>query len=258
MSHELWAMRKPMKRKLLILFALGGTVYAATITPDQVINSFQNSQQSGPQRASLSMVVMRPGLNGAVQSTKTVLDIVSDGKEKSLVVVKSPAKMAGQAFLRVGDSMQMYNPAFKKVLPMPPGAQSDGFLGSDLSFGDFTSGDFKTRFTVGKIVQDVNTVTLNLVTKPDAPIPYGGVTLKAKAGTLEPVSITYLDQRGQAVKRISFAAYNTVQGRKYASRLVVDDLIQRGDRTIMEFTSLKYDNAIPAACFTPAAMEKGC
>lgn len=247
-----------MRQFFSILFALAGTVRAASVTPEQVINAFQNSGQSGPQRSSLSLVVMRPGQNGAVQSNKTVLDIVSDGKEKSLVVVKSPAKMAGQAFLRVGDSMQMYNPAFRKVLSMPPGAQADGFLGSDLSFGDFTSGDFKTKFTVGKLVQDAGFVTLNLTTKPDAPIPYGGVTLKAKAGTLEPVSITYLDQRGQAVKRLTFAAFTTAQGHRYASRLVVDDLIQRGYRTILDITSLKFENAIPAACFTPAAMQKGC
>lgn len=235
-----------------ILLALSGAASAANVSAEQIVNAFIQSGSRSPLRATLSMSVLRPG-----QTTKNVMDIVSDGKDRSLVRVNAPAKLAGQAFLRLGQDMQMYNPAFKKVLPLPPGAQSDGFLGSDISFGDFTGGDYRTNFTAGKVVQTAGSASVDLVTKPDAPLPFGKVNLSAKLPGLVPQSITFYDQRGQAVKKLTFAAFQTVQGQPFPTKLVVDDLLHRGYRTSLDYTNLNF-GPVPATCFTAAALEKGC
>ncbi|MFC3860854.1 outer membrane lipoprotein-sorting protein [Deinococcus antarcticus] len=241
-----------MKQISLSILLTAGTAGAVSVTTDQIVNAFIQSESVSPLRATISMSVLRPG-----QLTRNVMEIVSDGKGRSLVTVRSPAKLAGQAFLRDGASMQMYHPAFKKVLTLPPGTQSDGFLGSDLSISDFTGGDYHANFTPGKVVQSAGSASVDLITKVDAPIPYGKLNMSVRLPGFTPQSVTFYDQRGKAVKRLSFAAFQTAQGRPFPSKLVVYDLLRPGSRTILEYTSLNFA-PVPPACFTRAALGKGC
>lgn len=241
-----------MKKTILLLGLLLG-VSSAAADPQAVLKAIVDNLRGGSVRATLTLSVIRPE-----RQTQYVLEVVSDGRKRALSRVKAPAKDAGQAFLRVGDSIQIYSPALKRVLRLPPSGRSESFLGSDLSYSDLFGRDLEQDYTVRLTAEDESGVILELTPKPQAPTPYGKVTVKARAKTLEPLEVNFFDQRGQAVKKVTFAQYVEVGGRRFPLQISVEDLLRPGNQTTVVYSDYKFGVSIPESCFSVRALEVGC
>lgn len=226
---------------------------SAATNPQAVLKAIVDNQRGGSVRATLTLSVIRPE-----RQTQYVLEVVSDGGERSLSRVKAPARDAGQAFLRMGDNILIYSPALKRVLRLPPSGRSDSFLGSDLSYSDLSGRDLEQDYTAKITAEDESSVTLELTPKPQAPTPYGKVTVKAKAKTFEPLEVIFFDQRGQAVKKVTFAQYVEASGRRFPVQTTVEDLLRPGNRTTVVYSDYKFGVSIPESCFNQRALEAGC
>ena len=235
---------------LFTFFALTG--FAAT-DPQTVLKTIVDNQRGGAMRATLTLNVARPD-----RQTQYVLDIVSDGDKRALSRVKAPAREAGQAFLRDGENILIYNPTLKRVLRLPPSGRSDSFLGSDLSYSDLAGRDMEQDYTPKITAEDAETLTLELIPKPDAPTPYGKVTLKAKAKGYVPLEVTYFDQRNQAVRKISFSQFAEVGSRSFPVQMSIEDLLRPGNRTTLVYSNFKFGVSLPESCFGQRALETGC
>jgi len=83
-------------------------------------------------------------------------------------------------------------------------------------------------------------------------------TLRASAQTYAPTEVVFFDQRGQAVKRITFSEYVPAGPRQFPTRVVVEDLLRQGNRTVARYSEVQFGIPIPPACFTLQALESGC
>jgi outer membrane lipoprotein-sorting protein len=233
-----------------MLLGFGG----AASDPQAVLRSIVDNQRGGGSlRATLSLSVVRPD-----RQTQYLLTIVSDGDRRSLATVKAPPREAGQAFLRDGDNLFIYNPTLKRVLRLPPSGRSDSFLGSDLSYSDLSGRDLEQDYAPKIIAEDADRVILELMPKPDAATPYGQVTIQAKTKGYVPSEVTFFDQRGQAVKKVSFARYAEVNGKSFPVQTTVEDLLRPGNRTTLVYSDYKFGVSIPGSCFEQRALEAGC
>lgn len=235
---------------LLYLFVLLGL---AAPDPQAVLKAIVDNQRGGSMRATLTLAVARPD-----RQTQYVLDIVSDGNQKALTRVKAPAKDAGQAFLRDGENILIYNPTLGRVLRLPPSGRSDSFLGSDLSYSDISGRDAEQDYTPKVTAEDADSLTLELTPKPQAPTPYGKLSIKAKAKGYVPLEMTFFDQRGQAVRKISFSQFAEVGGRSFPVQMVIEDLLRPGNRTTLTYSNFKFGVSLPDSCFSQRALETGC
>ncbi|MBF6595485.1 MAG: outer membrane lipoprotein-sorting protein [Thermaceae bacterium] len=242
-----------MKGKILLLL-LGLSLSSAASDPQAVLKAIVDNQRGGGSvRATLNLSVARTD-----RQTQYVLDIVSDGNERALIQVKAPPREAGQAFLRDGDNILIYNPTLKRVLRLPPSGRSDSFLGSDLSYSDLSGRDLQRDYTPKITAEDANNLTLELTPQPSAPTPYGKVTIQAKVKGYVPLEVTFFDQRSQAVKKVTFAQYAEVNGHSFPVQTTVEDLLHSGNRTTLVYSDYKFGVSIPSGCFDQRALVAGC
>ncbi len=240
-------------RFLLLLSLLGlGSGQSAT-DPQAVLKAIVDNQRGGSVRATLTLSIARPD-----RQTQLVLEVVSDGNERAITWVKAPPKEAGQAFLRVGDNIQLYNPNLKRVLRLPPSGRSDSFLGSDLSYSDLAGRDLEQDFTPRVQSESETEITLELLPRPQAPTPYGKLVVQAGKPGFTPREVVYYDQRGQAVRKITFAQLAQVGGRSFPTLVTVEDLLRPGYHTRVVYSNYRFGLAIPESCFTVRALEAGC
>lgn len=242
-----------MKRRLWLLSLLCLGLGSAATDPQAVLRAMVDNQRGGSVRATLTLSVTRPD-----RQTQYVLEVVSDGNERAVTWVKAPPREAGQAFLRVGDNIQLYNPTLKRVLRLPPSGRSDSFLGSDLSYSDLAGRDLEQDFTPSIGAETEGSITLELIPKPQAPTPYGKLVLQASKPGFVPREVLYYDQRGQAVRKITFAQFAQVGGRSFPTQTTVEDLLRPGHRTSVVYSNYRFGLAIPESCFTVRALEAGC
>jgi len=153
---------------VFVLAALGSWA-SAQVTAEAILDAILDSQRGGQtMRGTVTMTVVRPGQERAYR-----IEMVSDGDERSLIRVVAPSRDAGQAFLRDGDNLYLYNPRLRRTLRLPPSGQTDSFLGSDLSYTDLAGRDLVSDYTVEITDRSPATVELTLVPLPAAPRPTG-------------------------------------------------------------------------------------
>ncbi len=243
-----------MKRVLLTVLVALAAFASAQGDADAVLAAIIDAQRGAQtQRVTITMTVVRPGDERTFE-----IDSVSDGSERSLIEVVAPSRDAGQTFLRDGDSLFLYNPRLRRVLRVPPSGQSDAFLGSDISYSDLSGRDLETDYTAALTNESAETVELTLTPNPTAPTPYGQVVLVADAASYAPLETTFFDQRGAAVKRISFSDFTQAGELSIPTRLEVANLLREGERTVVVTSDFEFGIEIPEACFTERALERGC
>lgn len=225
----------------------------ATMNADALLDRMVDNLRGGGQRATLEMTVER---DGDVRTYR--LSIVSDGAERSLTRVLEPPREAGQAFLVDGDELFVYAPRLGRVLRLPPSGRSDGFLGSDISYSDLAGDDVRDDYSAEVIERSDDEVVLSLIPEPRAPTPYGEVRFVATLPDLAPRELTYFDQRGNAVKRLTLSEFRETGDRFVPTRFEVEDLSDGGGRTVAHWTDVEFGIVPPDACFTQQALERGC
>ncbi len=237
---------------LLLVTAAAAAAAPSAADPQAVLRAIEDNRRGIAARATLTMTVERPD-----RRTEYVMAIWTDGEDRGLVHVRAPARDAGQAFLRDGDNLWIYNPRLRRTLRLPPSGRSESFLGSDISYSDLSGRDAEHDYTPRVTGDDGTTIVLELLPKPGAPTPYGKVVVRAQSRTYVPLEWLLYDQRDQAVKRITFSAHMRVEQRQFPTRTVVEDLLRAGHRTTVVYTEPRF-GPVPDACFTQRALEDGC
>jgi len=249
-------MNRPL-RTLLVLLSLALLVPTYAQSAEEILDAILDSQRGGvSQRATVTMTVYKPG-----SERSYTIESVTDGLERSLIRVVAPPRDAGQAFLQDGDNLYLYNPRLRRSLRLPPSGQSDSFLGSDISYSDLAGRDLETDYTAEITNETPETVELTLTPDPLAPTPYGKVVLVAdKTRNYAPLSYTFFDQRGEAVRRITFSEYVTVEGQglEFPTHLEVQNLLREGERTVVDISDFEFGASVPESCFTERALEGDC
>jgi outer membrane lipoprotein-sorting protein len=237
----------------MLLITLAAMTAQSAPDARTVLRAIEDNHRGGSGKFTIALTVARPS-----RQTDYVLETWTDGEERALVLVKAPARDAGQAFLRVGDNLWIYNPRLKRTLRLPPSGRSESFLGSDISYSDLAGRDAEQDYTPRVVGGEAATVVLELQPKPGAPTPYGKLIVKAQSATYAPLEWTFYDQREKAVKRVTFSEHVRIGARLFPTRTVVEDLLRSGYRTTGVFRDTQFGTPVPDACFTLQALEQGC
>ncbi len=247
-------MTRFVARTLVAAVLLGVTgIAAAQDSAQAVLDRVVENLRGVSQWATLQLTVERPQ-----STTEYVMEIVTDGDKRSLARVTAPPRDAGQAFLSVDTNLLIYNPRLGRSLRLPPSGRSNAFLGSDLSYDDLAGEEYRDQYDAAIADRSATAITLDLTPHPEAPTPYGKLEFRVQPGTYAPLSLTFFDQRGNAVRRMSFAEFKQVDGRTVPERFEVVDLLKDGYRTVASWTQVDYRTPVPDRCFTEAALERGC
>lgn len=238
---------------MVLAIGLAGPV-SAQPSGEEILNTIIDAQRGGEaMRGTITMTVTRPDRERTYQ-----IEMVSDGGERSLIRVVAPARDADQAFLRDGDNLYLYNPRLGRTLRLPPSGQSDAFLGSDLSYNDLAGRDMAQDYAPEVTGESDGTIELTLTPREGAATPYGRLVLTAQAESYAPLEYVYFDQREQPVRRLAFSEFVTVDDLEFPTRIEVENVLERDERTVMVISDYEFGADVPDDCFTERALESGC
>ena len=72
----------------------------------------------------LSMTIIRPAWERTVEFKNWTM-----GRDYALTLITSPARDAGQSFLKRGTEMWNWNPSISRLIKLPPSMMSQGWMG---------------------------------------------------------------------------------------------------------------------------------
>jgi len=221
---------------------------------DEIVRRADKAVLGDTATYTLRMTVMRPGKNERVVE----MNGWKKGDERGLVRYTAPPRERGTAYLRNGDSTWLYLPSGEKVVRVGPKQNFGG--------GDFTNGDI---FRLSLIQDYLPTLVgeeemagqrchrLELRAK-DRSVAYDRVAYWVRAdGTFYPVRADYYTLSGKRLKWLSVSTIARLGGRERPTELTMENALEAGGRTVLQFLTIQDQAKIDDRIFTPSSLERG-
>ena len=186
------------------------------------------------------------------------------GKAQSIMRFRSPADVAGTAFLILerdkGETEQhIYLPGLKRTRRIVGREREGSFVGSDFTYADFERKDMRdsvTKRLPDEEIGGVKTFVLESVPKKEANSSYSKIETWVRQDNYFPLRIKFYDKSGKLLKTFFTKRIKTIDGRPVIVEMQMVNK-QSGHSTELVVDNLKVRKDLPDAAFTPTALEHG-
>jgi outer membrane lipoprotein-sorting protein len=189
------------------------------------------------------------------------MEVWSEGDERSLIRILSPAKEAGMTTLKVDDNIWNYLPKVDRTMKVPAGMMSNNWMGSHFTNDDLVkesrmADDYIFQFTSMPDEDPTGLYVIECIPNPDAPVVWGKVVVQVRAEDRLPTEITYWDERGTLVRTMAFDDIREIDGRPVPFRMMLTPADTPEEFTEVIYDDLNFDVEIPASVFTLQALKR--
>ncbi|MFX3657715.1 MAG: outer membrane lipoprotein-sorting protein [bacterium] len=206
--------------------------------------------------AEMTMIIQRPDW----QRTSSLV-AWTRGREDALIRFTAPARDAGNATLKRGDSMWTFTPRLNRTIRLPFSLMSQSWAGSDFSYNDLSRSDKLLHHyeltLAGQEVRDGHQVyTIEAVPEDNAPVVWGKEVLVLRDDHVL-LSHTFYDQDLVALKRMEALEIGELGGRTFATLMRMTPLDQADRYTEVSYQAARFDIDLDADLFTLFALRSG-
>jgi outer membrane lipoprotein-sorting protein len=210
-------------------------------------------------RSSSSYAKMRMQISTADYQRELELELWTKGEDNALAVLRAPAKEAGTATLRSADGLWNYAPKADRLMRIPSGMLSEGWMGSHFSNDDLMSEsswveDYDTQL---ERVEEggEGLIRMTATPKKDAAVVYTKVLHFVTAKDWIPVRSEYYDDDA-LVRTLSYTGVTDFGDRKLPAVLELVPADKNNEYTRMEYTWLEFELEVDDALFTARGLRK--
>ncbi len=232
--------RYPFFAILLVCMSLYG------MSAREIVRKVEVSMRGRSSKGEMIMKVVK-----AEWSRTLKMKFWEKGKDKTLIIITSPAKERGVATLKIGKNVWNYIPAIERVIKIPSSMMGASWMGSH-----FTNDDLVKEYSIVNDydpelkAEDKEFYYLVLHPKPEAAVVWGRVEMKVSKKTFLPAIASYFDEKGERIRRIEYSDVRKTGRRYFPFRWVLYPEKKPGERTEIIVTRIKFDVSIPDRIFT--------
>jgi outer membrane lipoprotein-sorting protein len=254
----------------LLSAALGlAPAYADVVPPPA-----PEAEAAGPLTA--QQILDKMDENLVFESRTTTMKMTVEGKQRTRVFeilsfgrgetdgaseYLSPAREKGTKMLKLGDELWMYMPSIDRVQKISGHMLRKGMMGSDLSYEDMmeserTEDAYKAEL-LGEEPHDGRPCWKLEMTSHDDSVTYPKRTVWIDKELYIPLKQDMYALSGMLLKTWTMSDIKEYDGgRKYPSKMVIQDMIKADSKTTLEFTEMTFGVELPAEVFSKRWLER--
>ena len=231
-----------------LLAALPGSV-AAVPNPTGLVDKALQRWRGDSSYTEVTMLIHRPDWQRRMKMIAW-----TQGKDDSLVRFTAPRGDAGNATLKLGQALWIFNPKLNQVIKLPFSMMSQNWMGSDFSYNDLSkSNQIVTDYAhaLGGVTEAAGHKVYAVVCtpKPGAPVVWGKQVLKIRDdGVL--LEETFYDQDMKPVRRLETTKVAPLGGRPFPVVMRMSEVGKPGRWTQLSYAKGMFDLKLPAYLFT--------
>jgi outer membrane lipoprotein-sorting protein len=248
-----------MKNTLLLIAASFVVVQAASRaqTAEEIIRKAEGLMKGKTSRGTFVMTVVTPDY-----TRKMEMDSWWVGSEKALIVIKSPAREAGNKTLKVGNELWMYLRNTETTIKVPPSMMLQSWNGSDFTNDDLVresdpAKDYLQAILAEEAIQGAKCWKIKLTPKPNAPVVWGSILYWVRKEDFLPARMEYFDERGTLMRVMNYADYQKFGGRKLPGKWIMESATKKNHRTEFDIKDMEFDVKISDRIFSFRELERG-
>lgn len=243
---------EPNRRGVLAVIAAACLFLAAPAHAQDataLLRAAYDNWRADSSQSLMSMTIHRP----TWERTMT-MKTYTRGEDDALVRFTAPAKDAGNATLKVGNSTWVYNPKLNQTIKLPNSLLSQSWMGSDFSYSDLARSDdiledFTHRLIGTDRVSGHAVHVIEAVPKRGAAVVWGKEVVKIRPDGIM-MEVTYYDQDGAPVRTMRTDKVGRIGGRDYPVVMTMSQVASPNEWTRITTQEAVFNVALPDYLFT--------
>ncbi|GAB4411514.1 MAG: outer membrane lipoprotein-sorting protein [Bacteroidia bacterium] len=207
-------------------------------------------------RSEMTMTIVRP-----TWSRTMSLKAWSSGDDYALILVTDPAKDKGTATLKRGKEVWNWMPRIERTIKLPPSMMSQSWMGSDMTNEDLVRevsivDDYDHRMLRDSTIEGRTCWKIELIPHEDVAVVWGKIHLWIDKKDYLQLRTEFFDEDGYLVNVMQASDIRVMGGRPVAARLEVVPVEEPGHKTVLQYTSLTFDENIPESFFSVQNLQR--
>lgn len=222
----------------------------ADVKADEIIRKVDEAQKSETEVASMTMTVVDdmadPGSSRSFEA-----ETVGRGADESVIVFRSPRRLAGLSILSRDDGQWVYFPSTGRVRKLSGAAKSESVsgVGGDFSYEDLGGGEWGEDYHFTLIDESGDAWVLKGEPRNDE-ISYSGIEMSVAKADYLPRRIVYYKGSSRPEKILTVEEVREFDGRLRPALMVMENP-EKNSRTEISFTSMEFGMPLADERFHP-------
>jgi outer membrane lipoprotein-sorting protein len=188
------------------------------------------------------------------------MNMWTEGMEKTFIYITSPKKDAGMATLRVGTEMWNYFPKINKVMKVPPSMMMGSWMGSDFTNDDLVKESSMLEDYTHRLIhpenEEVDKYYIELIPRIETPTVWGKIEITIRKEDYIPLTQVYYDEKGKKMRVMTFSDVRHFGSRKIPAEMEMIPLHKKGQKTVVRYKDILFDEKIDKSVFTLRNLQK--
>ncbi len=184
----------------------------------------------------------------------------SKGQDLALILITSPARDKGSAFLKRNKEIWNWQPSIDRIIKLPPSMMMQSWMGSDFTNDDLVKQssmvtDYEHTLVDELELDGLTCYLVELIPKPEAPVVWGKLKIWIEKTHLYQLKAEFYDEDGYLINVLKGSQVKNIQGRHIPTVLTVHPE-EEDEKTIIEYKDLQFDIDVDEDFFSVQQMKR--
>lgn len=246
-----------MKNSLFLLFLyLGFFLSSFGQEAKDIVKKADDKAKGKTSIASITIQIIRPNWTREMS-----VKAWTKAKDLTLILVLAPAKEKGVVFLKRKKEVWNWIPSIERNIKMPPSMMSQSWMGTDFTNDDLVKEasiieDYTHSFLEDAIVDDRECYKIQLLPKPKSAVVWGKIIMCIDKKDFIMLNVEYFDEEEKLVNVMHCSEIKLLGGKILASKMEMTPVNKKGNKTVLLYNSLSFDNPLEDSFFSTQNLTK--
>ena len=226
------------------------------LTAKQVVRKATDNVRGESSQSELIVRIVRP-----TWQREMTLKTWTQGDQYAMILVKSPVKDEGVAFLKRDKEVWNWVPVLERAIKLPPSMMTQSWMGTDFTNDDLVKEssmveDYEHSFAGDTTIGNRDCYVIQMTPKPEAAIVWGKLILCIDKKDFLELHSKFYDEDGELINIMNSSAIKRMDGRLIPTYLEMVPAAKRNQKTVLIYTNISFNKSIPTSFFTLQQMKK--
>lgn len=198
----------------------------------------------------MTIKTIRPGWSRSMD-----IKAWTKGTDFSVILIQSPAKDKGVAFLKRKKEVWNWMPSLERVIKLPPSMMSQSWMGTDFTNDDLVKessviNDYDHSIIGDTVINNRSCYIIRMIPKPQAAVVWGKLIVCIDKKDFIELHTRFYDEDGQLINIMNAYDVKMMDGRLIPTRFEMIPADKKNHKTEMIYRNVQFNKPIEDSFFT--------
>ncbi|MBK9636806.1 MAG: outer membrane lipoprotein-sorting protein [Bacteroidetes bacterium] len=242
-------------RLIIFIVAIYCSVSLQAQTAKEIVQKADEKLRGNTSQVELTITTVRPNWTRSMEVKAWM-----KGNDLSMILIQSPAKDRGIAFLKRKKEVWNWIPSLERNIKLPPSMMSQSWMGTDFTNDDLVKessivNDYDHSIIGDTMIDRRNCYIIKMIPKAEAVVVWGKLIVYIDKKDLIELHTRFYNEEGELINIMNAYDVKMMDNRLIPTRLEMIPMDKINHKTVMIYRSIKYNRPIEDGFFSAEKMR---